>query len=80
MLALLGHVETGAFAAVLPEVFLRVIGPSGAIRAVPLPAPPEEHRIGLIFPDRDPQPPMTTALMAVAADAPTPAAWIGETS
>ena len=77
VIALFGHLETGAFAAVLPEVFLRLFGQSGAIRAVPLARPREEPMVGLLLADRDPQPVLVSALIAAAQGAPLPEAWIG---
>ena len=77
VIALFGHLETGAFAAVLPEVFLRLFGRSGAIRAVPLARPREEPMVGLLLAHRDPQPVLVSALIEAAEAAPPPEAWIG---
>lgn len=76
-IAILGHVETGRFAAVLPEVFLRLFGARGDIRAVPLVRPRAENLVGLLIPDRDPQPALVAALLAAAGTAPAVDAWIG---
>ena len=78
VIALFGHLETGAFAAVLPEVFLRLFGRSGTLRAVPLARPREEPMVGLLLADRDTQPVLAAALVEAADGMPSPAAWIGE--
>jgi DNA-binding transcriptional LysR family regulator len=78
VIALLGHVETGAFAAVLPTLFLRLIGRGAPIRAIPLAEPGAVHQVGLVLAERDPQPALVSALMAAAEAAPSPEAWIGE--
>jgi DNA-binding transcriptional LysR family regulator len=77
VIALFGHLETGAFAAVLPEVFLRLFGRSDRIRAIPMAHPREEPQVGLLLADRDPQPVLVSALLAAAKAAPSPEAWIG---
>lgn len=77
VIALFGHLETGAFAAVLPEVFLRLFGRSGRIRAVPMTRPRGEPMVGLLLADRDPQPMLVSALLTAAEAAPSPETWIG---
>lgn len=75
VLALASHLRAGVLACVLPEGFATLFGPEGGVTAVPLMRPVVEHVVGLLVPDREPQPALTEALLAVARDFPGPEAW-----
>jgi DNA-binding transcriptional LysR family regulator len=75
VLALAAHLRAGVLACVLPEGFLTLFGPEGGVTALPLVQPSVEHTVGLLVPDREPQPALTEALLAVARDFPGPERW-----
>jgi DNA-binding transcriptional LysR family regulator len=78
VVALTAHVRAGGFAAVLPECYLKVLGAGGPTRAIPLVGPDVENVVGLVAPERDPQPGLISALLECARDFPQPQDWIGE--
>lgn len=62
------YVQTGAYAAVLPENQMTVVGQTGGLRAIPLVAPNIEHVVGLVILDRDPLPILVASLAEAARD------------
>lgn len=60
------YVQTGAYAAVLPENQLNVVGETGGLRAIPLEQPTVEHVVGLVVHDRDPLPILVASLADTA--------------
>lgn len=62
MLALLSHVATGAWAAVLPRALAEGLALPPGVRARPLPGA-AGHVVGIAVPDREPHPPAIAALL-----------------
>jgi DNA-binding transcriptional LysR family regulator len=67
IVVLVSHVQNGRWACVMPERLAEVFGLSTKLRAIPIVEPEEIHKVGLVFSDRDPLSPLTTALIAEAA-------------
>ena len=63
---LCANIQIAGLAGVLPEFFIGMMGAAERIRAVALTEPAIEHTVGLVVLDRDPLPPLVTALLAVA--------------
>ena len=51
---------------IVPEYFLKILGPMSDIRAVPLTSPVIEHSVGLVAVDRDPVSPIVLAVFQCA--------------
>ncbi len=66
IVVLVSHVQTGRWACVMPERLATVFGLSANLRAIPIVAPEEIHRVGLVFSERDPLSPLAAALIAEA--------------
>ncbi|MDX6807031.1 LysR family transcriptional regulator [Terrihabitans rhizophilus] len=64
--ALVAHVRTGQWSAVMPRKFADMFDLPSNVRAIPLVDPEVFHTIGLIVPERDPLPPLTAALFSEA--------------
>ena len=62
MLAILSHVTTGRWAAVLPRALAQGLPLPAGVTARDLPGT-AGHRVGLVVADRDPQPPIVDALL-----------------
>ncbi|SKA17562.1 LysR family transcriptional regulator [Consotaella salsifontis] len=60
------HVATGVWSTILPRVMVEVLNLPQHIRAIPLVAPEMTRLIGMVVAKRDPQPPLTAALIAQA--------------
>lgn len=68
VLALCAHVATGAYAAVLPEYFLAILGAADRLRAIPLTGPVVTELVGIVALDREPRPSLIGALIEGAED------------
>lgn len=66
MLAILSHVATGRWAAVLPRALADGLPLPEGVRARDLPGT-DGHLVGLVVADREPQPPIVDALLEAAA-------------
>ncbi|HET6305637.1 MAG TPA: LysR family transcriptional regulator [Rhodopila sp.] len=66
MVVLFAHVRTGQWASVMPAVLAETMGLPQPIRAIPIDDPTPPPAIGLIYPQREPLPPLTAALVTEA--------------
>jgi DNA-binding transcriptional LysR family regulator len=73
LVTLWSHIRFGQWATVVPHTFLLLLPQHSDVIALPLVAPDASHEIGLVAADREPLPPLTRELFAVAnqADLPT---------
>jgi hypothetical protein len=69
---LYANVHLMGLASIVPEYFLKILGPMSDIRAVPLTAPEIEHSVGLVAVDRDPVSPLVLAVFESAAQVAQP--------
>lgn len=65
--SILAHVRAGPWSGILPRSVLTLIGAAAGLRILRLVSPGVEWRTGLVTLARDPQPPLSAALLAVAA-------------
>lgn len=68
LITVCSHLRTGTWSTVLPHAALYLVGEFPGLRAVPLVDPEAEQAVGLIVPERDPLPPASRALLAVASE------------
>lgn len=68
--SILAHVRSGPWSGILPRNVLPLIGAVAGLRALRLVSPGVEWRTGLVTLARDPQAPLSAALLAVAAQLP----------
>jgi DNA-binding transcriptional LysR family regulator len=66
MIVLFSHVRTGRWASVMPEKLADTLGLTERLRSIPIVEPDVAHGIGLVVSDREPTPPLVTALIAEA--------------
>jgi DNA-binding transcriptional LysR family regulator len=66
MLVLVAHVRTGRWASIMPALFAESLDLTKAVRAVPIRDPDAVRTVGLLVPEREPLPALTTALLEVA--------------
>ena len=66
IVVLVSHVQTGRWACVMPEKLAEIFGLTAKLRAIPIVEPEVVHKVGLVILDRDPQSPLTEALIAEA--------------
>jgi DNA-binding transcriptional LysR family regulator len=66
MVVLFSHVRTGQWASVMPAVLAQTMGLPEPIRSIPIDDPAPPPAIGLIYPQREPLPPLTAALVTEA--------------
>lgn len=66
LIALWSEVCMGGLSAVTPEAFLPLLGQRRNLIVMPLTNPTVGHLIGLVVPERDPLPPVTHAILAIA--------------
>jgi DNA-binding transcriptional LysR family regulator len=59
---LYANVHLMGLASIVPEYFMKILGPMSDIRAVPLKNPEIEHSVGLVAVDRDPVSPLVLAV------------------
>jgi DNA-binding transcriptional LysR family regulator len=67
MVVLFAHVKTGRWASIMPEKFAEVLGLPDPLRSIPITAPREVHKMGLVVARREPMSPLVRALCAEAA-------------
>ncbi len=65
-IALLAHVQTGAFASIMPKRMAEMLAGGERLIAIPLVEPEAEHQVGLIATRHDPQTPVLSALIEEA--------------
>ena len=70
---LYANVHLMGLASIVPEYFLKILGPMSDIRAVPLTNPEIEHSVGLVAVDRHPGSPLVLAVFERAARGTAPA-------
>lgn len=67
ILALIAQVRSGGWSSVVPHTFLTLLGQEKSaltgLRAIPLIKPQAKHSVGIVVSDRDPQSPLTRALL-----------------
>jgi DNA-binding transcriptional LysR family regulator len=66
MVLLFAHVRTGRWASIMPEKFAEVLGLPDPLRSIPIVAPREVHKIGLVVARREPMSPLVQALCGEA--------------
>ncbi len=66
MVVLFSHVRTGQWSSVMPAVLAETMGIGAPIRAIPIEDAEPPPMIGLIYPHREPLPPLTAALVTEA--------------
>jgi DNA-binding transcriptional LysR family regulator len=66
MVVLFSHVRTGAWASVMPAQVADTLGLTDPIRAIPIKELTPPPLVGLVYPQREPMGPLTTALVAEA--------------
>jgi DNA-binding transcriptional LysR family regulator len=66
IVALASHVQTGAWASILPEKTAEMFAFDASLRSIPIVEPEEVHSVGLVVPNRDLLPPITEALLLEA--------------
>jgi DNA-binding transcriptional LysR family regulator len=66
IVALASHVQTGAWASILPEKTAAMFAFDASLRSIPIVEPEVVHSVGLVVPNRDLLPPITAALVLEA--------------
>jgi hypothetical protein len=66
MIVLFAHVRTGRWASIMPAKLADTLGLTDSVRAIPIIEPAANHAVGLVVPDREPNTPLLTALVAEA--------------
>ena len=66
MILLFSHVRTGRWASVMPAKLAETLGLTDTLRAIPIIKPEAVQTIGLVVPKREPNTPLTAALIAEA--------------
>jgi len=66
MILLFSHVRTGRWASVMPAKLAETLGLTDTLRAIPITKPEAVQTIGLVIPKREPNTPLTAALIAEA--------------
>ena len=66
MVLLFSHVRTGRWSSIMPAVLAETMGLSAPIRVVPIEDEEAPPTIGLVYPAREPLPPLTAALVTEA--------------
>lgn len=61
-----GHVRTGQWSTIMPRVMAEELGFPQTVRCIPIVAPEVANLVGLVVGRRDPQPPLTAALVTEA--------------
>ncbi|WP_373356420.1 LysR family transcriptional regulator [Pseudoroseicyclus sp. CXY001] len=65
-ITLVSHVLSGGWATILPSRAAEAFLATGPLSATPLTAPDARHQVGLVYPPRDPLPPLLKAFLAEA--------------
>jgi DNA-binding transcriptional LysR family regulator len=68
-LNILAHLRKGGWSSIVPHIFSFIIGESPDLMKLDLVEPVHSQSIGLVFSDRDPLPPMASALVTILASA-----------
>jgi DNA-binding transcriptional LysR family regulator len=68
LITLWSHIRLGGYASVVPHTFLLFLSEQDDLSCIPLVEPAATHLLGLVATDRDPLPPLTRALLALAKD------------
>lgn len=63
LVVLLTHVRAGGWSTILPRIVVEPLGFSSDVRVIPLVAPEKSTLIGMVATARDPQPPLTAAMI-----------------
>lgn len=66
MVVLFSHVRTGAWSSVMPAQVADTLGLTGPIRAIPIKEITAPPLVGMVYPQREPMGPLTTALVGEA--------------
>ena len=66
IVVLASHVRTGYWSTIMPKLMAEELWLPATVRAIPIVAPEVANLVGLVVGRRDPQPPLTTALVAEA--------------
>lgn len=66
IVVLASHVRTGCWSTIMPKLMAEELGLPARVRAIPIVAPEVANLIGVVVGRRDPQPPLTSALVAEA--------------
>lgn len=69
---LLTNARLGPYVSIVPGPVLTVLPPDGTMAALPLTGPEVVQVVGLVHPDRDPVPPIASALARAVAEADVP--------
>jgi DNA-binding transcriptional LysR family regulator len=64
LVVLMTHLQTGVWSTVLPRIVTEPLALPPNIRVIPIVAPEVSTLVGLVVSNRDPQPPLTAALLA----------------
>lgn len=67
-LGICAHLREGGFASIVPHIFRHLFGGTSDLVMVDLEEPAHLQAIGLVLSDRDPLPPLASALLRVALD------------
>jgi DNA-binding transcriptional LysR family regulator len=62
ILVLIAHVQTGRWASVMPVLFARTLNLSATVKVIPIQNPEAARTVGLLVPEREPLPALTSAL------------------
>lgn len=65
LVTLLSHVKAGMLSCVLPDTLIKSLCLQSEIRSIPILAPSEVYNVGLLLPERDPVPPLVSALIKI---------------
>jgi DNA-binding transcriptional LysR family regulator len=66
MLVLVAHVRTGRWASIMPSLLAETLDLGRSVRAIPIRDPDAVHTVGLLVPEREPLPALTSALVELA--------------
>ena len=66
-LAVFSHLRHGGWASIVPHTFIHLVGQQSGLASIPINEPAHSESVGLVVSDREPQSPMSAALLAAAA-------------
>lgn len=69
---LAAFLQTGAWASIFPASYLPFVPAGAEVKSMPIRSDERTQTIGIVYPDRDPIPPTTRALLAEAKTTPIP--------
>jgi len=67
MIVLFSHIRTGKWASIMPLNLAETFGFAEPIRAIPIIDPDASHTVGVVAAEREPRPPLVSALLEVAS-------------